>query len=540
MMRAGSPAGGWQAPPWDWQEAARAAGATGDGVFNAGLITLSGPAAVQWTRENGVTERYSGEQMMRRVAEIAAVLAGMGVRRGDRVAGLISRRPFVFATALAVWRLGAVYVPLFSGFSGEGLRSRLVDSEPVVAVTDGANRASLAAVQDVVPGMAVLVGGKAGGEPGDALLEPMIERYPDVPEPAATGLHETSTIMYTSGTTGRPKGCLIPHRAVVTLRPYVQYCLGVGTDDVIFSGADAGWSFGLFTSGLAPMSMGVSRVIYEGGYSPEGWYAAIRETGATHLMAAPTAFRQMVAKGGLPGDLPLTAATSAGEPMDAPTLDAFQDGTGLLVHDSYGLSELGMVAANLRVPGAPPVVPGSMGVPLPGFELKLVDGSGQEVRGEGEGRIAVRDNGFFLSAGYWQREPEWQARFEDGWFVTEDLAGRDGLGRYTHTGRADDIIVTAGYNVGPLEVETALLEHPLVTDAACVAEPDPVKGSVVAAYLVLAGSAPDDLLAELRSWVGERLGWHAAPRRLHVVTELPRTETGKIRRAALRERGEGT
>jgi len=518
---------------WDWAAEARAAGATADGGFNAGALTLHGDRAVIWRRADGTTSYYSGAAIMRRAGEIAAVLAAMGVRRGDRVAGLISRRPAVFATALATWRLGAVYVPLFSGFAGAGLRSRLADSGPVVAVTDASNRPALAAVQDAMPAAGVLVIG-GGGEPGDAALDDMIDKYRDIPNVVETNLHETSTIMYTSGTTGKPKGCLIPHRAVVTLRPYVRHCLAVRPGDVVFSSADAGWSFGLFTSGLAPMSMGVSRVVYEGSFDPQGWWSCVEDVSASHLMAAPTAYRQLVAAGHLTESSSLRAATSAGEPLDAPTIDAFRKATGIVVHDSYGLSELGMVAANLRDPPAPPILPGSMGVAVPGFDLRLLDASDDEVSGEGEGRLAVRDNGFLLSAGYWQRQQEWDARVVDGWFVTEDMATRDHLGRYTYAGRADDVIVTSGYNVGPMELETVLLEHPLVVDVACVAEPDPMRGSVVAAHVVLNAAAPDQLLDELRRWVGERIGWHASPRRLHVRSELPRTESGKLQRGVLR------
>lgn len=524
-------------PSWDWAAAARSAGVTADGHFNAGCMELTAAQNVLWTRSDGVTVSYTGAQLTARVEAVCAVLHAMGVRRGDRVAGLISRRPLVFVTALAVWRLGAIYVPLFSGFAGDGLRSRLADSAPVVAVTDGANRAALAQVQDCVPGLRVLVGGGGVPEPGDGELEAMIERYPTAPAPVPTGLHDTSTIMYTSGTTGTPKGCLIPHRAIISLRPYVQFCLDVGPGDVLFSGADAGWSFGLFTTGLAPMSMGVSRVIYQGDFDARAWFDSTRATRATHLAAAPTAFRLLLAAGRQDG-LTLRAATSAGEALDDPTLRTFRDLTGLTVHDSYGLSELGMVAANLRGAEATPILPGSMGVALPGFRMRLLDVDGNVVTGEGEGRIAVQDNGFFLSAGYWQRQAEWDARFQDDWFVTEDLATRDRLGRFTYSGRADDVIVTAGYNIGPAEVEAALLAHPLIADVACVGEPDPAKGSVVAAHVVLSGEQPDDLLRELRAWVGSRLGWHAAPRRLHVRDALPRTESGKIKRSVLRHTGD--
>jgi acetyl-CoA synthetase len=151
----------------------------------------------------------------------------------------------------------------------------------------------------------------------------------------------------------------------------------------------------------------------------------------------------------------------------------------------------------------------------------------------------VRDNDFLLSAGYWGRSQEWQARFSDGWFVTEDIARRDEQGRYWYVSRADDVIVSSGYNIGPAEVETALLTHPLVTDAACVGEPDPVRGTVVAAHVVLAEAAAPGLLAELRQRVGAGVGWYAAPRRLHVHDRLPRTESGKVQRHLLRASGPG-
>ncbi|WP_377253442.1 acyl-CoA synthetase [Phytohabitans kaempferiae] len=525
-------------PPWDWDAQARAVGARADGTFNAATMRLPQERAVVWRRADGTATAYSAQQLRRRAGEMAAVLAELGVGRGDRVAGLIGRRPASFCAALATWWLGAVYVPLFTGFGGDGLRVRLADSAPKVVFTDPASRDGLGAVQDGLPSFEVLVvGGPAGS--GDIGLDAMLARPRTAPAVVETGLHDPSTIMYTSGTTGRPKGCVIPHAAIVSLLPYVRHCLAVGPGDVLFSGADAGWSFGLFTTGLAPMSQGVSRVMYEGPFSTPGWWACVREQSATHVAAAPTAFRQLATGGAELVPAEFTAATSAGEPLDEPTVRWFQEHAGVVVHDSYGLSELGMVTGNLRNPPHPSVAPGSMGVALPGFEVALLDEGGNLASGEATGRVAVRDNGFFLSRGYWGRQQEWDDRLVDGWFLTEDLARRDEQGRFWYVGRADDVIVTAGYNVGPNEVETALLSHPAVVDAACVGEADPVKGQVVAAHVVLGVPAPDDLLGELRRWVGERVGWHAAPRRVHVCPELPRTASGKVQRHLLRAAGAG-
>jgi acetyl-CoA synthetase len=524
------------ATPWSWDEAARRAGVSGAGAFNAATIVLPAGKAVIWCREDGRTQSYSGAQLRRRAREIAAVLAALGVRRGDRVAGLLGRRPASFVAALATWYLGALYVPLFSGLRGEGLTSRLGDCGPVAAITDATNRPSLEAVSGILPDLKILLV-DGPGDAGDASLATELARQPAVPAPAETGLHDTSTIMYTSGTTGRPKGCQIPHHAVLTLQPYVRYFLALGRDDTLFSGADAGWSFGLFTTGLAPMMAGVTRVIYEGPFSPEGWWRVVREVPAPHLAAAPTAFRQLAAAG--PGLIPaeFAAGSSAGEPLDAATIDWFAEQAGVTLRDSYGLSELGMVTASLRTPGALPPLPGSMGSALPGFDVGLSGPDGDLIAGEGTGRVVVRDNGFLLSAGYWGRRPEWEARFAGDWFVTEDIARRDEQGRYWYVSRADDVIVSSGYNIGPAEVETALLSHPLVTDAACVGEPDPVRGTVVAAHVVLAGEPAPDLLRELRERVGAGVGWYAAPRRLHVHQQLPRTESGKTQRHLLRAAG---
>jgi len=520
--------------PWSWDEEARRAGVSRQGVFNAGTMALPAARSVIWCRADGRNQAYSGVQLQQRAQEIAAALAALGVRRGDRVAGLLGRRPASFAAALATWYLGALYVPLFSGLQGQGLTARLGDCGPAAAITDAVSRPGLEAVSGVLPDLKILLV-DGPGDAGDADLASVVARHPALPPPAETGLHDTSTIMYTSGTSGRPKGCQIPHHAVLTLQPYVRCFLALGRDDILFSGADAGWSFGLFTTGLAPMTAGVTRVIYEGPFGAEGWWRSVREIPAPHVAAAPTAFRQLAAAGRDFIPAQFTNGSSAGEPLDAATIGWFTEHTGVTLRDSYGLSELGMVTGNLRVPGAPPVAPGSMGSALPGFDVGLHDPHGNPITGEGTGHLVVRDNGFLLSAGYWGRSQEWAARFRNGWFVTEDIARRDEHGRFWYVSRADDVIVSSGYNISPAEVETALLTHPIVTDAACVGEPDMVRGTVVAAHVVLAKAAPPpDLLSQLRERVGTGVGWYAAPRRLHVHERLPRTESGKVQRHLLR------
>lgn len=519
-----------------WRSLLSAAGER-NGRLNAATIPIESRRALLWRRLDGSTVEISGAELRHRAGELAAVLADLGVGRGERVAGMLGRRPESFALPLAVWRLGAVYVPLFSGFGPDAAQVRLADCEAGTLVVDADNAPTAAAVAARLPRLRVLGLGAGGAEGVEASIEELAPRAGAPPEPVATEATETATIMYTSGTSGAPKGCMIPHYGTVTLWPNVEHALGTGPGETLFATADAGWSYGLYTTGLAPLSRGVTRVLYEGGFDPAAWWGVVRELEVDHFAGAPTGFRQLAAAGPEaigPPPPRLRAATSCGEPLAAEIGAWFERQLGFTIHDSYGLTELGILVADLRGPGREGPRDGSMGTVLPGFEIDLLDDDLRPVP-EGEpGRLAARDYGLLLSRGYWNRMPEWNARLHEGWWLTEDIARREGE-RYWYVGRADDVIVTAGYNVGPTDVEAILLEHPAVADAACVGEPDERKGQAIAAHVVLGAERdPDELLEELRRSVGERLGWHAAPRVLHVAARLPRTESGKVRRRELR------
>ena len=486
------------------------------------------PRALVYRQADGTQQVFSGPELGALARRTADVLRRAGVKPGDRVAGLLGRRPASFAVPLAVWQLGAVYVPLFAGFGAEALRVRIADAGVTVVVTDPANRASLAEAQTRLGDLTVLVadaaattavGGHAAGDSaaagpadGDFDFDALLAAAPEHHGVHPTHRSDAATIMYTSGTTGQPKGCVLQHHTCVTLLPYLEHCLALTPQEALLSTADTGWAFGLFTTGVAPFSIGCSRLFLGGGYDPEAWWAALRENGITHLASAPTGFRQLAAAGVEamgPAGAPalLRAATSGGEPLNPEVIRWWQEAVGVTIHDSYGLTELGMVIANPRGPDAPAPAPGSMGYAVPGFEIALLDDDGEEVRGGGEGRVAVGNNGFLLGSTYWGRDAEWQARLQGGWWVTEDIARRDEAGRYWYQSRADDVIVTAGYNVGPFEVETVLMEHPLVSDVAVIGVPDERKGQVIEAHVVVtagAGSAvpaPEALTAELKRWV---------------------------------------
>jgi acetyl-CoA synthetase len=519
---------------WDWAAAAGKLGVRRDGRFNAGSVPLTHASAIVWRRTNGRDEILSGDTIQRRSRRIANVLRRAGVRRRDRVAGLMVRRPESLIVPLAVWQLGAVYVPLFSGFRRDAIGVRLEDSGADVVVTDLENRGGLAGIERDLK--IFLTGGTLGLDEID--LDREADEEDEFSHTAETTVDTPATIMYTSGTSGRPKGCVIPHRGIINLAPYVEHCLALETSDLLFSTADTGWSFGLYTSGLAPLALGYSRLLYEGGFDAAAWWRAMRDLGVTHVASAPTGFRQLAVKGtDAMGERPrfVRAGTAGGEPLDTDAIAWFREHLELTLHDSYGLTELGMVVANLRGTGAMEAAPGSMGVPVPGFDVKLVTEDGERVAAGEEGQVGVRDEGWFLSSTYWGREAEWDDRVRNGFWVTEDRARVDEDGRFWYVGRSDDVIVTAGYNVGPAEVESVLVEHPRVVEAAVAGRPDPRKGQIIVAHVVLEGPEPQGLLDDLRKLVGDRVGWHAAPRELRVHDALPRTESGKVRRKELRE-----
>jgi acetyl-CoA synthetase len=500
-----------------------------------------GRVALVWAGAHGALRTVTYFDLARLSNRLANVLARLGIRRGDRVAALMPRLPETFVTSLAVWKLGAVFVPLFTGFGPEALRHRLAASGARAVVTEARYRDNLARGLHADVPLVVVAGDQGRGiRRGDLAFWAEVDAADPAFTTVETGKDDPCTLMFTSGTTGPPKGCVIPHAALIGLIPFVQHVLDLGPGDLLWATADPGWAFGLFTTGAVPMALGFPRLVYEGEFNPRAWWELADRCQVTHLTGAPTAYRSLVAAGADPlagRRLGITRATSAGEPLNPEPIRWLAEHAGFEVYDSYGLTEVGMVIGNPRsVPHR--LAPGAMGFPLPGWEVALVDASGDDVK-EGEtGTVLVRRNPWFLSSGYWEMDAEWARRWQDDWFVTGDAAFRDADGYLWFVGRQDDVIVTSGMNVGPFEVESALVAHPSVAEAAAVGVPDARKGHAVRAYVALrSGEAgTPELAAALQAFVRDRVGRHAAPRDVEFVTSLPRTESGKIQRALLRRR----
>ena len=492
--------------------------------------------------EDGGSERYTYQELSREAARAASAFAQAGLRRGDKVAAILTRQIEAWVAALGAWRLGLVYVPLFCGFGPEAMAQRLNVADVDAVVVDARWREVYESTRPLLGGdpqvFTVAAPGGEGLLAGDLDFLEHVARGEAGGQIAPTTADEAAVLLFTSGTTSEPKGCDIPHGGLISLLPWFDHSCGMDRTDLLFTTTDPGWSYGLLSTGAAPMSRGITRVMYTGDFDAGVWLDLVEEEQITHIAAVPTAFRKLVACARERDSVPtcVRGATSAGEPLDAPTVRGWEKYMGAPIRDGYGQTELGMLLANLAIDEE--IVPGALSSVVPGWEVRLIDAEGRDVEGPGQGQIVVRRPPFQLTTMYVNARETWRDRWLEGdWFETHDVARRDDRGRYWFVGRDDDVIVTAGYNVGPAEIEGALLKHAAVAEVAVVAAPDPKRGgnAVRAVIVVAQGIQPsDELTAELQDVVRTGIGRHAYPRIVDYVAALPKTETGKLRRADLR------
>ncbi len=510
------------------------------GEFNAaheicGRWAAAEPDRVALTvvEDDGQFRRWTYGELDRLSRACATVLLDLGLRPGDRVAALLSRQVESVVVALATWGSGMVYVPLYCGLGADALRERLVGSDARLVVVDQrwstALDAAVAALPE--PPATLTVGGEA-----DTLWKRMASREPQATLHRTRGT-DTATLMFTSGTTGPAKACAMPHHGLASLVPFVRHGLGlVPGESRLFTTADPGWSYGLYTTGVVPMALGIERVIYRGDFDARAWLEVVRDHEVTALASAPSAYRRLAPALRDVGALPsLTTAAAGGEPLLAETAAAWQDAGGPPIHDAYGLSEVGMVLGDTVSPPSG-TRPGTLAGPVPGFDVRLVDASGADVPAGTPGRIAITRPPFQLASGYATHPAAWSARWAGDLFLTEDMAVTEPDGRWRFIGRTDDMIITKGFNVSPVEVETAIASLPAVVEVGVVPIDVPGRGTLVRAVLVVAeGHDPGEPLERLvRETVTTRVARYAAPAVVDYVSELPRNEAGKLRRAALR------
>ena len=504
-------------------------------------------AAIRWIGKDGARRDITYCELKTETDRFANALRGLGVRPGERIFVLMGRLPELYIAVLGALKAGCVVSPLFSAFGPEPIATRIEMGDGRVLVTSPALyqrkvaqlRERLACLKHVV-----LVGeGAPEGEGLHGWTSLMADAAPEFTM-APTDPEDMALLHFTSGTTGKPKGAIHVHGAVVAHHVTGRYALDLHDEDIFWCTADPGWVTGTSYGIIAPLTNGVTSIVVESEFDPQTWYSVLERERVSVWYTAPTAIRMMMRLGAdaVKGyDLSaLRFLSSVGEPLNPEAVIWGEQAFGLPFHDNWWQSETGgIMIANFA---ALDIKPGSMGLPLPGIEAAIVrhvDG-GVETINEPmvEGELALRKGWPSMMRGYLHEEERYNKCFSGEWYLTGDLAKRDAEGYYWFVGRADDVIKSAGHLIGPFEVESALMEHPAVAEAAVIGKPEPTMGEMVKAFVALKpGYEPTEALRkELLGHARRKLGPAVAPKEIDFRVNLPKTRSGKIMRRLLKAR----
>ena len=521
--------------------------------FNIGQVCCD-----RWASGNRVAIRFEDEQgkpqvltyreLQRQASRLANALRALGVQAGDRVAIVLPQRPETAIAHLAIHRLGAIAMPMSILFGPLALMYRYQDSEAVAAIIDAGYLVNTRSARPDSLKHVVVVGNTQSVEPmqpGEFEWRRLIGRAADQCVAHPTRAVDPAVLVYTSGTTGPPKGALMPHRALIgNLTGFVASQNWFPQDgDVFWSPADWAWTGGLMDALLPTLYFGKSIVGYNGRFGPEKAYELLEKYQVTNSFLFPTALKQMMKAEPEPmrrRKLRLRAIMSAGESVGETLFDWCRSGLNVTVNEMFGQTEVNYIVGNssLRWPARG----GSIGRPYPGHRVAVIDDAGKQVRSGELGEVAVNrfdhhghaDPVFFLE--YWRNPSATEARFSGDWCRTGDLAMQDRDGCLWYRGRADDMFKAAGYRIGPGEIENCLIKHPAVANVAVVPKPDAQRGNLVKAYVVLAPGhqASGSLINQLQDHVRGKLAPYQYPKEIEFIEALPMTTTGKVQRGVLR------
>lgn len=497
----------------------------------------SDKVAIYWQGIDGRKEQYSFKQLQQRASQFANYLKSQGVQAGDRVSGLLPRTAELVITILAAWRIGAVYQPLFTAFGPKAIEHRVQLAQSKFVVTDMGNRSKLDEVADCPAIITVAAADGSGLPEGDIDFWRALDAQPEQCELTMRSINDPFLLMFTSGTTGLAKPLEVPLKALIAFGRYMQDAVGLAEDDSFWNIADPGWAYGLYYAITGPLLLGHATLFYEGGFSIDSFCQIVQDYQITNLAGAPTAYRMMMAAdqqkmAALRGQF--RRVSSAGEPLNPEVIRWFDQLLDAPIYDHYGQTEVGMVVCNHH--GLEHAIrAGAAGFASPGYKIAVIDAQGNALAEDTPGILAIdlKQSPMMWFGGYKESR---KSPFVGDYYLTGDTAEIHADGSMSFVGRSDDVITTSGYRIGPFDVESALLEHDAVIEAAVVGVPDPERTEVVKAFIILAkGLEPTAHLAEeLSQFVKKRLSAHAYPRLVEFVAELPKTPSGKIQRFLLR------
>ena len=498
--------------------------------------------ALYWEDESGAAAKYTFWDIQREANRLSNALVALGVERGDRVALILPQRPEMAIAYMAIFQMGAIALPLSHLFGPEALEYRMEYAGASVVFVEPTTIANLWATKDKLTHLRHVIGVGGAREAGVHSYESLIQKAKCEFEQIETSSNDPALIIYTSGTTGPPKGALEAHRLILGNIPGFVYSHDFFPQpgDMFWSPADWAWAGGLMDALLPSWHFGMPILGYRGRFDPERAYDLLEKYGVRNAFLFPTALKLMMKAVPDPSsrfDISLRSVMSAGESVGVTVIEWARAQLGVTINEMFGQTEINYVVGNCQ--SAWPVKPGSIGRPYPGHHVAIIDEKGVAVpRGE-LGEIAVKkgnDPVFFLE--YWKNEKATREKFIGDWGCTGDQGRMDEDGYLWYQGRSDDVIKASGYRIGPAEIESCLVRHPAVANAAVIGKPDATRGQIVKAFIVLqpGQTASQALVEEIQAQVRGRLAPYEVPREIEFVDALPMTTTGKVQRKELRKR----
>lgn len=494
--------------------------------------------ALYWEGSLGQTQKFTFEDIAVLSNKFGNYLKKLGIERGDRVFIFLPRIPYLYIAFLGILKIGAIAGTLFSAFQEQALFDRLENSQAKVLITDEALVDRVRNIRKKLPHLKHVI--------------TVNENFAHEIEKEQPNLHiarmdedDYAFMLYTSGTTGKPKGVVHRHLAVLCEHMTAKYVLDLHDEDTYWCTADPGWVTGIAYEILGSWSCGVTSVIYEGRFDPAKWYEILEKYGISVWYTAPTAIRMLMAEGYVLVKKynlsKLRHLLSVGEPLNPEGIKWGLKAFGLPFHDTWWQTETGAICiANYP---SMKIKIGSMGKPFPGITAEIVDDHGHKLPAGQEGNLALKAGWPSMMKTIWQRHVKYESYFlpasrhgKNGWYISGDRGWKDKDGYFWFVGRADDVIKTSGERVGPFEVESALVAHPAVVEAGVIGKPDKLRGEIIKAFVVLKENPKDaeKLKEELSLYVKKHLAGHAYPREVEFIDKLPKTRSGKIMRRILK------
>lgn len=488
---------------------------------------------------DGKTRTYTFRDLKGHSNRLANGLRAMGIERGDRVGILLPQRPETAMAHIAIYKLGAIAIPLFTLFGTDALAYRLENSAARGIITDADNLPKVLAIRENLPELKTIIVTEGDCPDGVIGFNGLVDKGSDRFTPVLTRADDPALIIYTSGTTGPPKGALHAHRVLLGHLPGVEFPHDFFPQpgDRFWTPADWAWIGGLIDALLPSWHHGIPVVAHRARkFDPEAAFHLLAKHDIRNAFMPPTALKLMrqVPDPGSRHKFQMRSIGSGGESLGEELLDWGRRVMGLTINEFYGQTECNLVVGSCAA--IMPNRPGSMGRPIPGHRVAVVDENGHELPTGEIGEIAIKRPDPVMFLEYWKNPAATAGKFAGDWSLTGDLARMDDDGYLWFVGRKDDLITSAGYRIGPAEIEACIMKHPAVSMVAVIGEPDPVRTEIVSAYIIPAdtSAASPELAREIQDFVKERLAAYEYPRKVTFVDTLPMTATGKIMRRELK------